>query len=221
MKYVVFASIFLVITHWLQAKLLISSLGKEKSPVTFVENQHIQDLVEEHTGYKITNIKIVEADHPYGMMIGLPGKPQLILSRGLFDNFEPNSLEYVVLHESAHYRFHHSIKQLLVLIVCLVVGIVLLKFTPNTKFVLFLTALVGLILGVFFLQIAKLNEYQADRYAAQHISDPQGMIDATENFENYFGDQKRNKLLQFLFYRGVPYQDRIKIAEQEKAKTYY
>jgi len=220
MKYLVFILLFIFTTHWFQGKLLLSSLGKGKSPVSFVQDEKTQRLVSKHAGSEIKNVKIIESDRPYGMMIGIPGKPQLVFSRGLYDNFSFEELEYVVLHESAHYKYFHTIKQLILLVSFLIVGTALLRFVRmNSWQSLLFAVLLAVGLGVSFLQVARRNEYEADRYAVDNISNVEGMIGATRNFEQYYGSgNKRNKILERIFYRSVPYEKRIEMAKAKIGK---
>ena len=76
---------------------------------------------------------------------------------------------------------------------------------------------VGLMFGIFMIQIGKVNEIQADRYALKHMTNPQGMISATEIFKKNYHETAfyKNPVTKFLFYRGNPYANRMKMAEEE------
>lgn len=201
----------------MQAKLLLADFSFSKRQVDYIQDEYIQDLVLNNTNHEIKNIKLVNTDKPYGMMVGIPTKPQLILSKGLYDNFGKLEIEYVVLHESAHYKYAHTIQQVLFFIIFIAVGLAVLKFMhyDQNKLVL-LSVLLGFVLGIIYLQVARIHEYQADRYAVKHISDPRGMIEATKKFESFYKNgPTRNKILYMIFYRGVPYEERIKMAEKE------
>lgn len=65
------------------------------------------------------------------------------------------------------------------LVVLLIIGIVFLK---NKRIVW--APVVAVVFGLLFIQFATLSEYEADRLAVSHISDPNGMITATARFKN-------------------------------------
>lgn len=60
------------------------------------------------------------------------------------------------------------------------------------------------------------SEYEADHFTVTHITDPQGMISATEKFKNQnFPPIDDTGIKWKLLYRSVPYQERIEMAKQE------
>ncbi len=215
LKYVVFGLVMWGTFYWVTVSLFWSSLGKEKTPMTVIENQELQQLIKDKTGVTITNIKISETEQPFAVMIGIPTRPQLIISRGVYDNFSPAAMEYVILHETGHYRLWQGPMEIVAMLILLILGIFLIK-----KFAwgLIPGILLGLICGSLLIQLGKFNEILADKFAAKTITDPQGMIEATNNFRNYHGQkytENDNKLLQWLFYRSNPYDNRIKMAKEE------
>jgi Zn-dependent protease with chaperone function len=166
----------------------------------------------------VGTIKISESDRPFGMMMGIPGRPQLFLSRGLYNSFTPDEMEYVVLHEAGHYALAHSVKELLLGLVLLIVGVFLLKRIGKPILGLLVANLLGLVFGVGMIRFGAFNELEADNYSATRMTNPEGMITATEKFRGYYGKsltQTDNKILQWMFYRGNPYDNRIKMAKDE------
>lgn len=217
-KFIVFALIFVYTTMWTQINLLLGSLGQKNSPVTIVQNDTLRKLIRDKTGIDIATIKISESNRPFGMMIGIPSKPQLVLSRGLYNTFSPSEMEYVVLHEAGHYVLWHSVIELLAGTVLLVAGVLILKRIPQFPISLLCAVLFGIVFGVVMIRLGRIHEYQADRYSAQHMTNPQGMIDATNKFRGFYGKsltENKNKVIQALFYRGNPYDNRIKMAQTE------
>ncbi len=220
-KYLILVLVFGYTAEWVPINLLLTSLGQDKPPVSIIQNDALTRLIQNKTGVKIDTIKISESDRPFGLMIGIPGKPQLVLARGLYDNFSPDEMEYVILHETGHYQLAHTIKEALFGGLLLILGIYLLKKISRNKLAIPSAALLGLILGVVFIQLGKVNELQADQYALERITNPQGMIAATEKFRSYHGKkftQNSNPILQWLFYRGNPYDNRIKMAQEKLNK---
>lgn len=216
-EYILFTLIFFYISLWIQIKLFLSSLGQKKFPISTIQNEKLQKLIYNKTGVGIKSIKISESNHPFGMMIGIPTRPQLILSRKLYETFNPQEMEYVVLHEAGHYKLWHSVIEFTVGLLLLVIGFLILK---NILFLssVIIAVILGVVFGMVMIQIGRLHEYQTDGFTVKRISNPRGMIQATDKFRNFHGkkySENKNKLLQFLFYRGNPYDSRIKMAEKE------
>src|SRR3989344_7621216 len=130
-KYVVFASILFYVPLWSQINLFLSSLGRSKRPVTIVSDKRISKILLEKTNTKLKSIKISESNLPFGMMIGIPFFPQLILSRAVYETFNENEIEYVVLHEAGHYNLGHSVKELVFGVMFFLIGLFLLNKTSS------------------------------------------------------------------------------------------
>lgn len=220
-KYVVFGLVLAYVPMWTQTNLLLESLGKDKLPIEVIKNPKISELIKDKTGVDIETIKISESDRPFGMMMGVPGNPQLILSRSLYNNFSSDEIEYVILHEAGHYKLGHSVKELFLGLVLFVFGIVIFKRITKLVPSLLAGILLGLVFGVGMIQVGKQNELQSDNFSVTRMTNPDGMITATEKFRHYYGTsftQTDDRILQWMFYRGNPYDNRIKMAEEEKAK---
>lgn len=215
-KYIIFTLILFYIPLWSQINLFISSLGRSKKPITVIQDEKLYKLLVEKTKAKIRTIKISESNLPFGMMIGIPTQPQLILSREVYDNFNKDELEYVVLHEAGHYMLHHSLKELFFGLVFFIVGSFLLSNVSGLPEGVLLGVIMGIFFGVSMIQIGRMKELEADRYTLERISDPEGMITATHKFSDaYKNKSSNNKLVRLLFYRGNPYENRIKMANEE------
>jgi len=219
LKYLLFLLLVVYIPQWTQVNLIISGIGKNKPPVTTVIDTKISDLVQDKTAVDIKTINISESELLFGMMIGIPGRPELVLSRKLYETFSETELEYVLLHEAGHYKLSHSIKEIVLAIFLLLLGITLLRrFSSKPKGFLYALFL-GLLFGIVLIQYGKISEIEADSYTLERISDPQGMIQATEKFKK-IADQGGTKpfLVKFLFERKNPYQNRVLMAEEELRK---
>ena len=217
-KYVIFVLLLAYIPMWVQTNLLLGSFGHGKTPITAVEDRQLTDMIRQKTGVEVKTITISESERPFGMMVGIPGRPQLILSRALYRDFSPDELQYVVLHETGHYAFAHSLKELGLGLALLVVGVLMLRRTRKGWLGVVVAIVLGFVFGVTLIQQGKYNELQADAYSLSHMDNPEGMITATERFRSYYGvsyTQTNNKVFQWLFYRGNPYDNRIKMAKAE------
>lgn len=218
LKYIVFALLLAYIPMWIQIQLLVSSIGHAKEPIELVEDSRLTEMISAKTGVAVDTIKISESKKLFGMMIGIPGQPQLILSRALYENFNIGELEYVVLHETGHYALLHSVKEMTFGFLLLLLGMLLLRRIHKFRWGIAGALLLGLGFGVSMIQIGKYNELQADRYSIRRLDNPVAAITATEQFRNYYEStsfRPKSKLLLWLFYRGNPYDNRIKMANDE------
>jgi Zn-dependent protease with chaperone function len=217
-SYFLYVFVFISITLWVTIALWGSSLGKQKKPVTILSDKNISILIKQKTGIIIESVTIAESDRPFAMMVGIPSKPQLVLSRYLYSTFSPVALEYVLLHEAGHYVLWHSVIETLAGITFLILGIMLLKRIHHGCRLYVTAVLLGVFFAVFMIRLGRIHEYNADGYTLKHISNPKGMIEATENFKTYYGmnfTENHNPILQWLFYRSNPFENRIEMAERE------
>lgn len=211
LNYLVFGLILFYIPMRIQINLFLSSLGKKKKPVTLLRDTWISKTLLNKAQTKINTIRITESDLLFGMMVGIPGNPQLILSRELYESFSWDELEYVILHEAGHYKLGHSIKELSEGIVFLIIGLLFLTRFPS----LILAAILGLVFGILMIQLAKISELEADNFSLKRIGNPEGMITATEKFYKVWKSQDpKIPLIRYLFYRGNPYENRIRMAKK-------
>jgi len=203
------------IPMWLQLNLFLSSLGKRKRAITRIKDIAITRVLLAKTNTKIKQVNISESDLLFGAMVGIPGSPQLFLSRKLYETFNKDELEYVILHEAGHYQLWHAIKELTEGIVFFILGILILTKIPNP----ILGAILGLVFGILMIQLAKLSELEADIYSLKRVGNPKGMITATEKFKKAWkAKDPKNPVIRFLFYRGNLYENRIKMAKEEIAR---
>jgi len=217
-KYVIFTVVFIYTFLWTPINLFLSSLGQKKFPITVIDNNQIRQLVKKKTGIDVVTTKISESSRPFGMMIGIPTKPQLILSRNLYDTFAPDEMEYVVLHEAGHYKLWHGAIEFVVGGVLFIIGLLILRGANQFPASILTAVVVGLVFGVIMIRLGRMHEYQADGYSLTHMTNPEGMIQATGKFRGFYGKsytENNNKVIQFMFYRGNPYDNRIKMAQAE------
>jgi len=220
-NYIIFALVFLYTSYWVPINLFLSSLGKEKAPLSTIEDKNISKLLSQKTGLDIQTIKISESDKPFGMMIGIPTKPQLILSRNLYDTFSPNEIEYVVIHEAGHYKLWHGVIELIFGLLLFAFGIFLLVRIRIFSSQLPISLIMGIFFGILLIQLGKVHECQADAFTVKRMTNLQGMIQATNKFRSFHGkkySENKNKIIQFLLYRANPYANRVEMANEEIKK---
>jgi Zn-dependent protease with chaperone function len=167
----------------------------------------------------VGTVKISETDKPFGMMMmGVPGNPQLLLSRSVYETFSSDEMEYVLLHEAGHYALHHSVKELLAGIILLVIGMKILSVIKGVSRGVLASVLIGLLFGVTMIRLGAHNEIEADHYSVTLMTNPEGMISATEKFRDYYENnftRTDNTVLKWMFYRGNPYDNRIRMAQEQ------
>ena len=111
----------------------------------------------------------------------------------------------------AHNLLHHILKETILGLVLLIYGITTVV-TQNLSTVP--TFLLGLIFGIIMIRLGRLHEYEADSYSLSQMTNPEGMISATNKFQAYYSSHK-NKLMETLFYRGNPFSNRLRMAKSE------
>lgn len=214
MKYkALFCIIFTATTLWMQLSLFVSGIGKDKPLVRTIEDKNITQLVLEKTGVKIDTILLSESSRPFAAMVGIPGRPQLILSQSLYHAFSHDQLEYVLLHEIGHNQLQHTVVELILGSAFLMAGIKTLKKYPALP----LSVALGVLCGIAMIQVGRIYEVQADQYALVKIENPQGMMSASQAFKNYYDNHggTPTSISRLLFFRGNPYESRIRMAEDE------
>jgi len=217
-KYLFFFLLLFLVMQWTVISLYFTSFGQKQELLKKVDKFPLQSLILQKTGVKINSLHIINSNRPYGAMIGVPGAPYLMLSKYLYEKFNTPEMEYVLLHETGHYVLKHSAKEGVLFFIFFGLGSVIIYKIHARKYMLFIILILSLFLGIILLQQGRRHEYEADHFAASKISDPEGMISATKKFQNFYGDHftyNGNILIMRLFYRSVPYQDRIMMANEE------
>lgn len=214
LEFLVFLIIFGFLGNHQQIRAFLKQIKKGKNIGEKIEDKYLIDLIKEKTGLKLEYIAVFDSEKPMGMMSGIPFKPHMILTKGLLKNFNKSELEYVVLHEAGHCLLWHVVKAIAMFIILAILGAGLI-FQYHLSMIY--STLLAVIVAIIFNNLSRLLEYETDNFAVSKITDPRGIISATEKFKNYYGDRKTfwKQLLYRLFYLGVPYNERIKIAQKE------
>jgi len=209
----IFAVIFFATTFWFQLWLLISNKSKNKIASQIVKTKELLSLIKKKTSYSLDCIHISPSAKLFGMMGGLI-KPHLILSKALYQQFNTDEREYALFHEMGHFLLRHNHKEVLLGILLLITGsIASYLFNLN----IFASFFLGIIFGIIMIRLGRLHEYEADEYSLSLMEHPEAMITATSKFQNQYG-KPHNKILETLFFRGNPYQNRIRMAKKEISK---
>lgn len=216
MKYLLVLIISFVSWSWMSLYLQASSIRMGKKAIEIIRDKTLLDLIFKKTGLQLASIRISSSTKFWGMMIGLPKFPYMILSRALYENFNKDEVEYVVLHETGHYLLAHSAKLAVLYLSFLSTGFVLIA--NSQSFLVWIG--IALIIGMIQIQMSRICEYDADDFTLSHITNPKGMITATHKFENAYKNfdllrHDEDTFLGRLIYMGIPYNERVRNAERE------
>lgn len=144
-------------------------------------------------------------------MVGVPFHPHLVLSKSLYERFNPQELEWVVLHEAGHCVGWHILKALLLQISFLFLGIFIIYYYLS----FFLTAFIlAITFSSIFIYLARILEREAEAFAVRRVSNPREMIKAAQKIYTYHSSDSLIYLKRLLGWK-VPLQVRIDIARNE------
>lgn len=209
-----FSLIFLTILNRHIFTTLFSSFGKSKQAVNVVSDEYLTELIQNKTGYTINKFFIVHSEKPFATMTGIPGKPVMTISKKMYDDFSKSELGYAALHEVGHYALKHSVKEFGLQLAVLMTSLLFVKFLEykNTETLIVIAIVSSVIVAVAMIQVMRQFERQADDYALKRLDNAEAMITATKKLQNAWSGPDENSLIWLLFYRGVPYYQRIEVA---------
>ena len=215
-KSAIFILVFLIFSNWFQLFSFLKLVIGPKIKTETLNDNWIKSLIKKKTGLTLPNITLFKDKKMYGMMVGLPFWPKMVLSESLYKNFNKDELEWVVLHEAGHCVLWHNLKAFFIEIVILSLGICTIWIT---KMNLFLVLLFALLASFVCVQIIRwIIEYMADKYSIDKIDNPQGVITAQDKFrknydKNPFQDEK--SILRFLLHWNIYPSKRIEMAKRK------
>jgi len=189
-------------------------IGK-KVKTSSLKDKWIFDTVKKKTGLKLLDITLFHDDKMYGMMAGLPIWPKMILSTGLYESFNKDELEWVILHEVGHCVLWHNLQSFLIEMTILFFGIYIIKVGDVG---LLKVVPISIILSIICIQIIRwTTEYIADRYSINRVDNPKGVITAQNKFRNNYKDNFLNSeksILRMLFHWNIAPSQRIAMANK-------
>lgn len=215
----VFTITFLFISNWFQIYSFIGLIIGPKIKTSLINDKWIKKIVKKKTGLDLLDITIFHEKRMYGMMAGLPFWPKMILTEGLYENFNKDELEWVVLHEAGHCILWHNLQALLIQLLILGLGIyAMIYFKLN----LISSLLFSILMSLICIQIIRwLIEYRADKYSISKVENPKGVITAQLKFrenshKNPFSNE--DSILRFLLVWNIYPETRIRMAKARLAK---
>ncbi|MBI3619950.1 M48 family metalloprotease [Candidatus Roizmanbacteria bacterium] len=205
--------IFLLIGNFYQLKIFLSAFIHRRHKITVITDRWITQTIKKKTSLALKRLIIFEDQKPYGMMPGLPIKPTMILSRGLYETFTRDELEWVILHEAGHWVLRHGLKAGAIQLAFLITGLWIMVLFHFAAVLSVLTACLFSLLAIR--TIRRLIEYDADRYSIERVSNPQGVITAQAKFRQAYKNNWENRLSRLLFSWNVYPSERIKMAKKQ------
>lgn len=201
---------------WLQIWNFFSGqFQSEKPSLTLLQDQKVQSLLKDKADLDSVTIYLAESKAPYGMMAGFPGHPVMVLSKNLYETFSFDQLEFVVFHEAGHYIYWHSVQEFVFGLILAILGIFIIKKLQGKVNVYFLAIFLGSIFGVFALNFGKLKESEADAFAIQKMTNPNGAVEAAYKFKEAYDQPEKDNFWESIMFRRIPFYERIKNAEEE------
>ena len=215
MSSLIFISTYLIICNWFQLVNFLSIFIGPKNKPSFVDDKWIKSIVNEKTGLSLLDISIFHDKKMYGMMVGLPFWPKMVLSEGLYKTFNKDELEWVVLHEAGHCVLWHNLQAFVIEMLILGFGIYI---TNLLNISLILSLVFATVLSIVCIQIIRWTiEYVADAYSISRVANPMGVIMAQDKFRNAYSKNLFNSeksLLRFLLHWNIYPSKRIEMANQ-------
>lgn len=213
-NYFLFIIIFLGLANWGTIYYFLFNLFKPRQKLITINDEELINNAKKKTGVSIT-IKIMDIDKMIGFMISAPPFPAvMVFSSKLFNNFDKDEKEWVILHESAHYFMWHSLKFAVTQFTLLFIGLLIIQ-TFNQSLNYLFPSFLGLLLGLIYIRCAVFFEYQADTFAVENMDNPRGMITGNIKMRKANRGILTNPIMKKLFIIAVPYEERIRMAERQ------
>lgn len=216
MTFLIFIVIFFLIVNRYWIKSLIEGFLKPKVKSKNLSDKNILNFIENKTGLKLLNIKLIDTRATWAMMSGFPSRPYLILSYDAYKNFSKDEFQWLLLHEAGHFLLWHNIKMVFLQVGFILTGFFIL-FRINTFLNPFLLSiLLGLLFAILYVQITRRFEYEANYFALSKMDNPKGLKSIYEKARKRWMNKgrKEDTLWQKLFNVWVLdiYKDLVKKA---------
>lgn len=205
--------IYLAICNWIQIYYLLGNLLKSKKVIKSVDGKGLKNKLKKITGLNVEIKTMSEKEKAIGFMVSSPPfRPIMIFSERMYKLFTKDEFEWVALHESAHYLMWHTIRYALVQFLLLIIGFkIFMELHINTW--ILIPYMISL--SVFYIQIVKRFEYQADMYAIKKMKNPKAMISAITKLRKINGFLNKSNFLYNMLVIQIPYEVRIRMIHSE------
>lgn len=199
-----------VVSQWQLIPLLVPSLSSDQGVTTKIDDEFIRGVARDKVGVELDSITLVNSERPFAFVtVAAPGA-KVFISRVMYEGFEREEMEYVVLHELGHLQLQHQWKEVTwaVGLMMALYGLVL-KLAPRGKRLIGVM-IAGAVGGLLLIQIGRGHEYEADRYAVERLDNTSGAYGATIKLQRFYDANGKayDEVWKWL-KRGVPYTIRL------------
>jgi len=176
MRYLIFLSLFFYLANW---RLVHNWFRKEEQSSNVLANKvvdhRIHNFIYKMTGVKLDHVYIAPSKALFAFCGGVTRKPILVISRGAYEKFKENALEWLLLHEVGHYVLGHTMGMVLVETSYAIVGWLILTVIDNTMLLIILSPVLAVLLAIATIQTNKRFDVQANEFAVKKMKHPIGM----------------------------------------------
>lgn len=210
MHTIIFFLIFGYLTNWKRLRLLPKAILNLQNNLKEFNNKRIIKELSKKLDLTFT-IKVQKSTFINGYMPGIPIKPVMVITQAAVDNLSLKELEFLILHEAGHCQNWHTLKDTIKWVALLTLGIILLQLG---SFSLVMSIMWAILLAILWIQIERIHEIEADKFALEKGADPKAMISFFEKVKvQYKSPFTNNKLLALLFSSHPHIEKRIKMAK--------
>lgn len=216
--------VLLFVSSWYLIPLTVQSVFSARPGIQTGTDAEIITVLNDLSRGRFTAYSIIGSDRLFAVASGLPGFERMVVSSSLLSTFNRDERMYVIAHEVGHVLRHHTLRE-----AALVVALASILWSISTRLRLWqkprrtmfgISMSLGLLSGLFLIQLQRLHEYEADMFALEQGVSPEAMIAATKRFAQQAGASTTDdSLIRTLFVRGVPYSERIRMAESALPPT--
>lgn len=207
MNYLIFFVTFIAIANWTQIIFFVIALLRPEVRKTKIKDKWMLDTVKSKAGFELKNIVVIGSDKMYGGMSGVPGSPLMMLSSELLKTLNKDELEYVLLHEAGHFKYHHPIILALSQIILIAIG-----FFLSSQVNLLQSILLGGVFALALIRIARVTEAAAENFAASRMDNPKAMLTAVAKFNDRWKTSPYKSLRPISW--NVTYEEKCRIAKK-------
>ncbi len=192
---------FIFLANWVVLRNLLTGYVVKKS-VNVSTDKKVLGYIEKHTGVTLSHFNLQESDKAFGYCGGMPGKPLLVLSTTAYKKFSGDMLHWLLLHEMGHYVLSHTFWHIGIDIAFLLLGEAMIWAMPSSVTVLLFSILLIVLLASLSIQLKKLCDLFANRYALDRLEKPTGQIEAMRFFIKQAAESGifADSLIMRLFY---------------------
>lgn len=205
MQYIIFAILFIYLSNWRQVQ---NWFRKDASGANTLAakatDKKISDFIFKTTKVKLEHVYIAPSKALFAFCGGVAKKPILVISKGAYEAFTGDALEWLLLHEIAHHILDHSFGIITVQLSYAIIGgfIVSLIGIKDVWSLLILIPFLSVILAVASIQTNKIFDIYANTFAVKKMTNPVGMKEGALLFmrQAQANGIKKDTILMKLFY---------------------